>query len=249
MFSVVHAEHELSSHNLAFDEALVRAEPAEPVLWLWRNPGCVVLGRAQHAEREVDLASCARDAVPVLRRGSGGGTVYHDLGNLNITLILPGAGAALAMLRAVLCTTIRAHGLAARVTGRGLFVGDAKLCGFAALRTRGAALAHASLLESSPPERVTRYLTPTPASRHPLDSERSPVTSLAALGVAGDPRSLVLDAVGYQLGAARHRMATGDECAHRERLMWSRYSRHTWHLTGKRKEDVWTSRPASTFTA
>src|SRR5262249_757521 len=76
--------------NLALEEALARAGTPRPVLRIWQNAACVVIGRAQRPEREVNLAACAANGVPVLRRASGGGTVYQDLGNLNISLAVPG---------------------------------------------------------------------------------------------------------------------------------------------------------------
>lgn len=53
--------------NLALEEALVRARPAVPLLRIWQNPPCVVIGRAQCAVPEADLAACAAARVPVLR--------------------------------------------------------------------------------------------------------------------------------------------------------------------------------------
>ena len=82
--------------QLALEEALVRAVPPAPMLRIWQNETSVVLGRGQRLEREVNVAACAAaGGVPVLRRASGGGTVFHDLGNLNITIgrAWPGAGA------------------------------------------------------------------------------------------------------------------------------------------------------------
>src|SRR6266536_4798930 len=76
--------------NLALEEALVRAVPLRPLLRIWQNGACVVIGRGQRVSREANMAACARVGVPVLRRASGGGTVYHDLGNLNISLAVPG---------------------------------------------------------------------------------------------------------------------------------------------------------------
>ena len=72
--------------NLALEEALVRAVPPVPVLRIWQNDTCVVLGRGQRLHREANVAACAAAGVAILRRASGGGAVYHDLGNLNITL-------------------------------------------------------------------------------------------------------------------------------------------------------------------
>ncbi|TCP57340.1 lipoate-protein ligase A [Tamaricihabitans halophyticus] len=241
MFSVVAAQDDSARHdsawrNLAFDEALLRAKPQSPVLWLWRNPQCVVLGRGQRAEREVDFSACSADGVPVLRRGSGGGTVYHDRGNLNITLVQPGAVEPLELLGTALSTLVSELGLSPRLTKRGLFIGADKLCGFAALRTKEGVLAHSTLLVSSNPELVTRYLTPTPEQAHPLDSERSPVTTLAAHGIGGYPDNLVIDAMSRELGTAIHRGPNEAELAQEQLLMHSRYGFSPWHLSGRARQ-------------
>ncbi|MEM8944106.1 MAG: lipoate--protein ligase family protein [Planctomycetota bacterium] len=81
------------AENLALDEALLDAAEANEiksdVLRLWELPTyCVVLGRSSSAEIEVDLASCREDAVPVLRRASGGGTIVAGPGCMMYTLVL-----------------------------------------------------------------------------------------------------------------------------------------------------------------
>lgn len=55
------------------------------ILLLWRNRPAVVVGRHQNPWVECNLREAARAGVHVARRRSGGGTVYHDLGNLNLT--------------------------------------------------------------------------------------------------------------------------------------------------------------------
>jgi len=78
--------------NLALDEVILEAVArgeTPPTLRLWRNPRCVVVGRGQRVEDEVDLAACQDLRIPVLQRASGGGTVYHHPGNLNFSLFLP----------------------------------------------------------------------------------------------------------------------------------------------------------------
>src|SRR6516164_10696836 len=126
--------------NLALEEALVRAIPQGTLLRIWQNEACVVLGRGQRLEREVNVAAAAAAGVPVLRRASGGGAVYHDLGNLNITMAVPGWVPGLAGdLAALVAGVLRQLGLAPTVTGRGVFAGPVKVSGLASQLTRGAA--------------------------------------------------------------------------------------------------------------
>jgi len=80
------------AENLACDEALLEAHEANGgagVLRFWEpRSGFVVVGYANHAGTEVNLAACRADGVPVLRRCSGGGTVLQGPGCLNYSLIL-----------------------------------------------------------------------------------------------------------------------------------------------------------------
>src|SRR4249920_2523182 len=154
--------------NLALEEALARAGPPSPLLRIWQNESCVVIGRAQRAAREVDLAACAASAVPVLRRASGGGTVFQDLGNLNISLAVPGRAPGLAAdLAGLVAAVVAGLGLTPRAGERGVFVGAAKVSGLASHLTMDGSLAHATLLVTTPAARVGAFLTPAPARRHP----------------------------------------------------------------------------------
>lgn len=59
------------------------------VLLLWRNSPCVVIGRHQNPWLEANTANLSYQGVELARRNSGGGTVYHDRGNLNLTFFTP----------------------------------------------------------------------------------------------------------------------------------------------------------------
>lgn len=73
--------------NLGFEDWLYRNWSFEKrqILFLWRNSPCVVIGRHQNPYVEANLPYLESANVPVVRRNSGGGTVYHDEGNLNLT--------------------------------------------------------------------------------------------------------------------------------------------------------------------
>lgn len=76
--------------NLAFEEWLFRnSDPSTYILFLYRNSKSVIVGRNQNPFKECNLKLLARDGIPFVRRKSGGGTVYHDMGNTNYSIMMP----------------------------------------------------------------------------------------------------------------------------------------------------------------
>ncbi|MDF1546651.1 MAG: lipoate--protein ligase [Bacteroidales bacterium] len=75
--------------NLATEEFLLKNK-TDDVFMLWINEPVVVVGKHQNAMAEVNLDFVQKENIKVARRLSGGGTVYHDLGNLNFTYIMNG---------------------------------------------------------------------------------------------------------------------------------------------------------------
>lgn len=223
--------------DLALDEALLRAGPPRALVRVWRTGRCVVLGRGQRPEREVDLAACDRDGIPVLRRSSGGGTVYLDPGCLVVTLVEPGRQPELiARLADLVAGVLLRLGFRALPSRRGVFIGPTKVSGLASQVAVGATLAHATLLVSTPPTAVGEYLTPAPAEPHPLDSHRSPVVALAGLDPAVTvpaARQAVLAEVAHRAGGLRPRPLTGGERQRWRELTAHRYRRPAWHATGR----------------
>lgn len=75
--------------NLAAEEYLT-TQFEEEICMLWRNRASIIVGRNQNTMAEIDYGYVTENKIPVVRRMSGGGAVFHDLNNLNFTYILNG---------------------------------------------------------------------------------------------------------------------------------------------------------------
>ena len=74
--------------NLSFEHYLFsKVKPNERYLYLWRNSETVVIGKFQNPWSECNVEKMAEDKIKLMRRYSGGGAVFQDLGNLCFTLI------------------------------------------------------------------------------------------------------------------------------------------------------------------
>lgn len=132
--------------NLAREEVLVSG--GEGVgLMLWRGPGAVVLGKNQNPWRECNLEVIEERGLGLGRRISGGGSVYHDPGNLNFSWVLPRAGYAAEEVHGVLRDALGMLGVRAEVapTG-GMLVEGRKVSGAAYCYRQERVLHHGTLL-------------------------------------------------------------------------------------------------------
>ncbi len=75
--------------NLALDEYATKyLDPSEDYVILWQNEPSIIIGRNQNTIEEINLKYVNEHKINVVRRVSGGGAVYHDLGNLNFTFVV-----------------------------------------------------------------------------------------------------------------------------------------------------------------
>lgn len=75
-------------YNLALEEFLLKNDSiTEDLFYVWRNDKSIVIGRNQNPFLEVDMDYVLKNKIPIVRRISGGGTVFQDLGNINFTFI------------------------------------------------------------------------------------------------------------------------------------------------------------------
>jgi lipoate-protein ligase A len=175
--------------NLAREEYLFRRLAVTgDLLLFYVNTDAVVIGRNQLPWAEVPAAMLAKTGLPLVRRMSGGGAVYHDPGNLNFSILLRAAPAERPAAATILQPVVRALqslGLSARLSPRhAIFIGRHKVSGTSQYMTASGILTHGTLLVEADLERLNRCLTPDPAYRvhtRGRPSVRRPVINLRDL--------------------------------------------------------------------
>jgi lipoate-protein ligase A len=169
--------------NLAVDEYLLKNKKDEYLI-LGINSPSVIIGKHQVAHREADTRFTYEKAIPVIRRISGGGTVYHDFGNLNFTFILNSSKGKQVDFRKYTLPVIEflaTLGVRAEFAGKNdLKVNGLKISGNAEHVYREKVLHHGTLLFSSVLEDLKGSLRKdkSPYSTRAVESNPSPVMNL-----------------------------------------------------------------------
>ena len=154
--------------NLALEETLFTSldEHSEPIFMLWQNAPSIIIGCHQNALQEINLGEVEEKKLPVVRRSTGGGAVYHDLGNLNFSFLEYRPGARQVDFRRYLEPIVAALdklGVKAEISGRNdLEAGGRKVSGSAQRLSQGRVLHHGTLLVNADFEAMTRALQPDP---------------------------------------------------------------------------------------
>ena len=183
-------------HNLAVEELLFESVGRRArVLYLWQNRNTVVIGRHQNAWKECRVRLLEDEGGILARRSSGGGAVYHDLGNLNFSFVTPGDSCDVKRQLEVVRRAVAAFGVAAEFTGRNDLVlaqDGAKFSGNAYRYSAEAALHHGTLMVNVALDRLGRYLAPDEGKLRAkgIDSVRSRVRNLIDLAPRITPQAL-----------------------------------------------------------
>lgn len=153
-------------YNLAFEEYVLTNRLEGDYLLLWQNDNTIVIGQNQNAEAEINRAFVEEHGIHVVRRTTGGGAVYHDLGNLNYSFITDAGDAErLTMERFTvpIVNALRGLGLQAEASGRNdILVEGRKVSGTAQRLFRNRILHHGTLLFDANPGMVAGALQVDP---------------------------------------------------------------------------------------
>lgn len=158
------------------------------ILFLWRNDNTVVIGRFQNPWTECHTEKMEEDKVLLARRQSGGGAVYHDLGNTNFTFLSAKNNFSKSDNNKIITNAINSFGLNATTSGRNDIVvevsdGEKKISGSAFKETKARSFHHGTLLIKTNLTKLAEYLKP---NKKKLESKgivsvRSRVTNLCDL--------------------------------------------------------------------
>lgn len=147
--------------NLALEEYLLDiVQSGECILYLWQNQKTVVVGRNQNCWKECRVTALEDDGGHLARRLSGGGAVFHDLGNLNFTFLVPREDFDVDKQTRVIMEAVRSFGIDVARSGRNdLTVDGRKFSGHAYYRTETACYHHGTLLLRDSGEEMEKYLS------------------------------------------------------------------------------------------
>lgn len=175
--------------NLAVEESIFRQmSPTQRVLFLWRNNDTVVIGRAQNPWKECNTRRMSEDGVKLARRSSGGGAVFHDLGNTCFTFMAGKPEYDKSISTGIILDALHSLGLTAGASGRNDLVvttadGERKVSGSAYRETKDRGFHHGTLLLNADLSRLANYLHPDPKKLQAkgITSVRSRVANLVEL--------------------------------------------------------------------
>ncbi len=231
---------------MAVEEAIftsLQIQLSPETLRIWCNDRAVVIGRSQSAQAEVALDRAAKLKIPIVRRISGGGAVYHYPGNLNYSLFLitkqrlMAVSDAFSFLGQAVIAAMKRLDVDLQLTENSLFVAGRKIAGLAQARRGQAILIHGTLLVRPDEIEMERLLLamgsnylPSRVPSHPA-KVTSLMTEITPLPPVESIAELLCEEICRQIGMESQSAPLSDEELSRaEQLLCTEYGSATWNL-------------------
>ena len=172
-------------HNLALEEMLLEnVEKNQCILYLWQNKNTVVIGRNQNSWKECKVEFLEENGGNLVRRLSGGGAVFHDLGNLNFTFLVHKENYSVERQLQVIIKALEKFGLKAEKNGRNdITVDGRKFSGNAFYQLKDNCYHHGTLMVNVNMQDLSKYLNVSKdkLKSKGVDSVKSRVINLSSL--------------------------------------------------------------------
>jgi len=227
------------SFNIAAEEYLLK-ETDDDFAFIYVNDPSIIIGKHQNAYAEVNLSYIRENGIPLVRRISGGGTVWHDSGNVNFSFILNSKAGQQVNFRehAGPVLTYLQHLLIPAEFGKRneILVAGKKVSGNAEHVYRNRVLHHGTLLFSSDLQALQKALAAAPGkySDRAVRSVRSQVVNILdflepKISVSVFRNDLIVYLIGYFEGSARYELSGTDKERIGE-LVGQKYNTWQWNI-------------------
>jgi len=226
--------------NLAAEEYLLKHFSSD-VFMLWQNDSSVIIGKHQDIQAEVNLDFAQTNRIKVARRYSGGGAVYHDSGNLNLTFIESNSRPDFNKYTDQILEILASIGIQAQADERqSIYLDGLKIAGSAQFIRKDKVLFHASLLFSTDLNNLSGILNSTYKApenglqpKHYVKSVKSPVTNISEhltvpLQLSDFKRMIVSSLLGNSAGNSIYAFSK-DDIAAITKLKNEKYSTTNWN--------------------
>lgn len=230
--------------NLAAEEYFLK-NSRENVFMLWQNEPSVIIGKHQDIFEEVNTGFADETRIKIARRFSGGGAVYHDAGNLNMTFIETKACADFDEFSDRILALLASLGLEASCDERrGIYIHGLKISGSAQSIHKDRVLFHATLLFSSDLKRLNISLESLPGQKRAgskrkvaVKSVRSTVTNISEhlphpIGME-ELKSYIIDYYVKENEGSRIYAFTAEDIHDIEYLKSIKYATDSWIYDGE----------------
>lgn len=227
-----------AAYNLALEECMTRSLRGPGIL-LWRNRNAVIIGRNQNTLAEINTGLLTALDIQAIRRNTGGGTVYHDLGNLNYSCMADveddGKEISFEVFARPILAALESLGVDCVFSGRNdILYQEKKVSGTAKTVVDGRLLFHGTLLFDTDLTVLGRILTPDPEKIRGkgIKSVRARVTNLKEALPDMTPDQFaeaMLNALLKQSGEKEVTPIPAELLAQAETLAEEKYRTHDWN--------------------